>query len=180
MGRSSPSEDLRIFCDLLLVKAIEGFESPSKIFFFFFKVRVITVSQVGHVSAEMSSRFGPSSPPHSRYSLHSLSMSDWMHTQPAGKKGDPLPSHAGERGRSRKRNRSRQAPLPLGAPRTNLTKPVTTEAYLVLYRPIERLFRPSREIPRVSSGKKWRSLLKTTHFHWKLCEKACQNRRKPK
>ena len=117
MGRSSPSEDLRIFCDLLLVKAIEGFESPSQIFFF--KVRVITVSQVGHVSAEMSSRFGPSSPPHSRYSLHSLSMSDWMHTQPAGKKGDSLPSRAGARGGSRKRNRSRQAPLPLGAPRTN-------------------------------------------------------------
>ena len=29
MGRSSPNEDPRIFCDLL---AIEGFESPSQIF----------------------------------------------------------------------------------------------------------------------------------------------------
>ena len=34
MGRSSPSEDPRIFCDLL---AIEGFESPSQIFPFFSK-----------------------------------------------------------------------------------------------------------------------------------------------
>ena len=134
MGRSSPSEDPRIFCDLL---AIEGFESPSQIFLFF-KVRVITVSQVGHGSAEMSWRFGPSSPPHSRYSLHSLSMSDWMHTQPAGKKGDSLPSRAGARGGSRKRNRSRQAPLPLGAPRTNrsMKEEPETRTFLVVDRTV--------------------------------------------
>ena len=34
MGRSSPSEDPRIFCDLL---AIEGFESPSQNFSFLSK-----------------------------------------------------------------------------------------------------------------------------------------------
>ena len=57
-----------------------------RILLFSFNGRVITVSQVGHESAEMGKRFGPSSPPHSRYSLHSLSMSDWLHTQPANRK----------------------------------------------------------------------------------------------
>jgi len=45
-------------CDLLPAKAIKGFESPSR-FFFFFKIEAIKVTQVGHVSAEMNRRIGP-------------------------------------------------------------------------------------------------------------------------
>ena len=60
-SRSTPQSSLRIF------------------FFWLNRAGVITVSLAGHESGRWG-QIGPSSPPHSRESLLSISMSDWINT----------------------------------------------------------------------------------------------------